>query len=279
MTEFNVKFGHSGSQTLFKRFAFIAAKMDGVPKNKFFRNLLSRAACDKTSDGFCFDLRYIVKKYACMPLDKTKKRSAEVLEIAVSNKDLSDHELIAAVKAGDEDAYGEIVSRYRNQITNYLYRFLNDYEEAVDLAQETFVRVYFALERYHTKYAFSTYIYKIAANLAISELRKRKRRKTFSLTGLFQTDEEDTTEYQPPDEKNLPDENVVEDEQREVIERAIAALPDKYRAPIVLRDVEEKSYEEVAEILGLGLGTTKSRISRGRRLLREKLQSYFDKNL
>lgn len=214
-----------------------------------------------------------------MALDKIEKRNAGGLETHVPNKDLSDHELIEAAKLGDEDAFAEIVSRYRNQITNYLYRFLNDYEEAVDLAQETFVRVYFAMERYHTKYAFSTYIYKIASNLAISELRKRKRRKTFSLTGLFQTDQEDTTEYQPPDEKNLPDENVVEDEQREVIERAIAALPDKYRAPIVLRDVEEKSYEEVAEILDLGLGTTKSRISRGRKLLREKLEHYFDKNL
>ncbi|MDQ3322102.1 MAG: helix-turn-helix domain-containing protein, partial [Acidobacteriota bacterium] len=80
------------------------------------------------------------------------------------NKKLSDHELIEATKQGDEAAFAEIMNRYRSPITNYLYRFLNDYEEAVDLAQETFVRVYFALARYHTDYAFSTYIYRIATN-------------------------------------------------------------------------------------------------------------------
>ena len=137
------------------------------------------------------------------------------------------------------------------------------------------MRVYFALERYHTDYAFSTYIYRIASNLAISEIRKRKRRKTLSLTGLFQYDEEETREFQPQDEKLLPNEEVMEKEQRKVIEKAIATLPDRYRAPIILRDVEGKTYEEVANILQLGLGTTKSRISRARKLLREKLEHYF----
>jgi RNA polymerase sigma-70 factor (ECF subfamily) len=190
---------------------------------------------------------------------------------------LSDNQLVAAAKAGDEDAFAEIVARYRGQITNFLYRFLNDYEESVDLAQETFVRVYFALDRYHTEYAFSTYIYRIASNLAISELRKRKRRRIMSLTGLFQGEEQDA-EFQPQDGSTLPDQLLVETERDRVIAKAIATLPEKYRLPIVLRDVEQRSYEEVAAIMGLGLGTTKSRISRGRGLLREKLQGYFDEN-
>jgi RNA polymerase sigma-70 factor (ECF subfamily) len=190
---------------------------------------------------------------------------------------LSDNQLVAAAKAGDEDAFAEIVARYRGQITNFLYRFLNDYEESVDLAQETFVRVYFALDRYHTEYAFSTYIYRIASNLAISELRKRKRRRIMSLTGLFQGDEQDA-EFQPEDGAALPDQLLIESERDRIIAKAIAALPEKYRLPIVLRDVEQRSYEEVAAIMGLGLGTTKSRISRGRGLLREKLQGYFDEN-
>lgn len=210
-----------------------------------------------------------------MALDKFQNLGTEVLDKTVSFENLSDHELIEATKKGDEDAFAEIINRYRNPITNYLYRFLYDYEEAVDLAQETFVRVYFALERYHTKYAFSTYIYRIASNLAISEIRKRKRRKTLSLTGLFQSSENEEIEFQPPDEKSLPEADVLEDEQRKVIEKAIATLPDKYRAAIILRDVEGKSYDEVAEVLELGLGTTKSRISRGRKLLREKLEHYF----
>lgn len=211
-----------------------------------------------------------------MALDKFKNSNAEVLQTAVSIENLSDHQLIEATKNGDEQAFAEIVSRYRNPLTNYLYRFLYDYEEAVDLVQETFVRVYFAIDRYHTEYAFSTYIYRIASNLAISEIRKRKRRKTLSLTGLFQYDETaEIKEFQPPDERSRPEDDLMEAEQRKVIEKAIQTLPDKYRAPIILRDVEGKTYEEVAAILELGLGTTKSRISRARRLLREKLEHYF----
>ena len=210
-----------------------------------------------------------------MALDKFENRSAEVLQTIVPTENLSDHELVAAAKQGDEAAFAEIVRRYRNPITNYLYRFLNDYEEAVDLVQETFVRVYFALERYHTDFAFSTYIYRIATNLAISELRKRKRRKLVSLTGFFHYDDEEAEDFHPTDAKPLPDVDLVENEQSKMIARAIATLPEKYRAPIVLREIEGKSYEEVAEILELGLGTTKSRISRARGLLKEKLKNLF----
>src|SRR5215203_5535601 len=204
-----------------------------------------------------------------MALDRFETRRTEVRNHRVSEESLSDHSLIEATKNGDEDAFSVIISRYRSPITNYLYRFLNDYEEAVDLAQETFVRVYFAIDRYHTDYAFSTYIYRIATNLAISEIRKRKRRTILSLTGLFQTESEDTTEFQPPDERSLPDQDLIENERNEVISKAIAALPPKYRVPIILRDIEGKSYDEIAEILELGLGTTKSRISRARGLLKE----------
>ncbi|HEY0429181.1 MAG TPA: sigma-70 family RNA polymerase sigma factor [Pyrinomonadaceae bacterium] len=210
-----------------------------------------------------------------MALDKIEIASAEVSKSFVPAEKLSDHQLIEATKQGDETAFAEIVNRYRNPITNYLYRFLNDYEEAVDLAQETFVRVYFAIERYHTEYAFSTYIYRIATNLAISEIRKRKRRKLISLTGLLQFAGEESKDFQPPDEKPLPDAQLLGDEKSRTIARAIETLPDKYRAPIVLRDVEGKTYEEIARILELGLGTTKSRISRARGLLKEKLKHYF----
>jgi RNA polymerase sigma-70 factor (ECF subfamily) len=200
---------------------------------------------------------------------------AEEKDSTVPEGKPSDHQLIEATKNGDENAFAEIVARYRNPLTNYLFRFLNDYEEAVDLAQETFVRVYFAIDRYHTQYAFSTYVYRIATNLAISELRRRKRRRLMSLTGLFQADEDSEVEYQPADKAALQDAQIVDNERDRTIARAIAALPEKYRVPIILRDIEGKSYDEVAEIMGLGLGTTKSRISRGRGLLREKLEHYF----
>src|SRR5437868_3025066 len=210
-----------------------------------------------------------------MAFDNIEISGVEAIRSTVSEEKLSDHALIEATKGGDETAFAEIMTRYRNPITNYLYRFLNDYEEAVDLAQETFVRVYFAIDRYHTGFAFSTYIYRIATNLAISELRRRKRRRLFSLTGLFQGEDDHSVEFQPTDTRTLQDDALVEDEQSRVVAKAIAALPEKYRVPIILRDVEGKSYDEVAEIMELGLGTTKSRISRGRGLLKEKLKQYF----
>src|SRR6476620_951361 len=148
------------------------------------------------------------------------------LEAAASMSEAkrSDHALIEATRGGDEAAFAEIMSRYRSPITNYLYRFLNDYEEAVDLAQETFVRVYFAIDRYHTQFAFSTYIYRIATNLAISEIRRRKRRRILSLTGLFQSQDDAAVEFQPPDERILPDAELVEDERSTVMAKAFATL-------------------------------------------------------
>lgn len=190
---------------------------------------------------------------------------------------MSDHRLLETTKAGNEAAFAELVRRYRNQITNYVYRMTNDYDLGVDLAQETFMRVYAAADRYQTSYAFSTYIYRIATNLAISELRRRKRRRLVSLTSFFQERESpsDTCELEMPDARPLQDVTFVEDERRTAVARAIATLPEKYRAPLVLRDVEERSYDEIAAILQMNEGTVKSRINRGRAFLRDKLQAYL----
>src|SRR5919202_887190 len=124
-------------------------------------------------------------------IDKLSFGTAVSAAAVVSEEPRSDHALLEATRAGDEAAFTELVGRYRNQITNYIYRMTNDYDGAVDLAQETFVRIFRAADRYRTNYAFSTYIYRIATNLAISELRKRKRRRMVSLTAFFQTREED----------------------------------------------------------------------------------------
>src|SRR2546423_10998736 len=143
----------------------------------------------------------------------------------------SDHALLEATRAGCEDAFAELVNRYRNQITSYIYRMTNEYDGAVDLAQETFVRVYRAADRYQTTYAFSTYIYRIATNLAISELRKRKRRRLVSLTGFFESrDGAEPQEFNPVDDKPLADTELVAAERRQAVQRAISTLPEKYRA-------------------------------------------------
>jgi len=188
----------------------------------------------------------------------------------------SDHALLEATRTGDQDAFAELVSRYRNQLTGYIYRMTNDYDGAVDLAQETFVRLYRAVDRYQTSHAFSTYLYRIATNLAISELRKRKRRRLVSLTGFFQTtDRGEAREFDPADERPLIDCELVATERRRAVQKAISTLPEKYRAPLILRDVEGRSYEEIARILQTSEGTVKSRISRARDFLREKMKAYF----
>jgi len=188
----------------------------------------------------------------------------------------SDHALLEETLAGDEDAFAELVRRYRNQITSYIYRMTNDYDGAVDWAQETFLRVYRAAGRYQNTYAFSTYIYRIATNLAISELRKRKRRRLVSLTGLLSSEDgQEARDFDAPDGRPLQDVSLVDSEKRAVIKRAISTLPDKYRAPLVLRDVEGKSYDEIAAILSTSEGTVKSRINRARNFLRDKMRNYI----
>jgi RNA polymerase sigma-70 factor (ECF subfamily) len=193
------------------------------------------------------------------------------VKASVNVEALSDHELVAAARDGDELAFQEVVRRYRTPITNFVYRMLNDYDTAIDLAQETFVRVYTSIGRYEANYSFSTYIYRIASNLAISEIRKRKRRRVVSLFGIFTGEDGEAVEHDPADERKLPEEALLEDERRRAVTRAIASLPEKYRTALVLRDIEDHSYEQIAAILGLSEGTVKSRINRARNLLREKL--------
>ncbi len=187
----------------------------------------------------------------------------------------NDHELLAAIRDGDEAAFQEIVRRYRNPITNFVYRMIDDYERSVELAQETFIRVYTSASRYQANYSFSTYIYRIATNLAISELRRRKRRKMVSLFTPFTNDDGEAIEIDPPDGNPLQDEALIEGERRKAVARAITSLPEKYRAAIVLRDVEGLSYDRIAEVLKLSEGTVKSRINRARNLLKEKLSAYI----
>ena len=198
------------------------------------------------------------------------------LPIEASTEELDDHHLISRIREGDEFAFQELVRRYRNPITNYVYRMIDDYDRAVDLSQETFVRVYMSVERYQATYSFSTYIYRIAHNLAITELRQRKRRRLIPLPTFFSDKESEEIEVELPDDRQIQaDAALIADERRAAVTRAIASLPEKYRAPLVLCDLEEKSYDEIADVLGLPTGTVKSRINRARNLLKEKLRDFI----
>lgn len=213
-------------------------------------------------------------------LDEARKEAPRPTSVSFSERvpveEMDDHALLEATRTGDELAFQEIVRRYRNLITNFVYRMLNDYDRAVDLAQETFVRVYMNADRYQANYSFSTYIYRIASNLAISELRQRKRRRMVPIPTFFSDRDGEEVEIDLPDSKQVrADDAMIDDERRQAVARAISSLPEKYRTVVVLRDIEGKSYEEISAVLKLSDGTVKSRINRARNLLKEKLKEYL----
>jgi RNA polymerase sigma-70 factor, ECF subfamily len=202
--------------------------------------------------------------------------SVEPPQEVVPVEKMDDHSLLAATRTGDQLAFEELVRRYNTKIINYLYRLLNDYDLAVDLAQETFIRVYKSADRYQATFSFSTYIYKIAHNLAISELRQRNRRRLIPLPSFFSDKDSEEVEIEIADQRQmLADEAMVDAERRAAVAKAITSLPEKYRAALVLCDIEEKSYEEISAVLDLPVGTVKSRINRARNLLKEKLREFL----
>ncbi len=175
---------------------------------------------------------------------------------------MTDEDLMSQFQMGTVEAFDILVSRYHDSLTNYIYRFLGDIKECEDLLQETFLRVYRNRHSYRRIAKFSTWLYTIAGNLARSEYRKRKRRRLYSLQSVNRDDEE--YEVEIPDETFLPDKHAESTIQDRHIQEALAQIPEEFREVVVLRDVQQLAYEEIADITGLPMGTVKSRINRGR---------------
>jgi len=183
----------------------------------------------------------------------------------------TDEELIEQFQHENLYAFEEIVRRYKDQLVNFAYRFLGDVDEAEDIVQETFLRVYRKKKAYRNVAKFSTWIYTITGNLAKTELRRRKRRKLLSLSSLGFEDKD----FELRDDKKGPEESVDEIIKEEIIKRAIDSLPEKFKEVIIFRDILELSYEEISSIVKIPLGTVKSRVNRGRFKLQEKLAEYL----
>jgi RNA polymerase sigma-70 factor (ECF subfamily) len=186
---------------------------------------------------------------------------------------MSDEDLMSQFQAGTVEAFDILVSRYREPLTNYIYRFLGDMKECEDLLQETFLRVYRNRHSYRRIAKYSTWLYTIAGNLARSEYRKRKRRRLYSLQSVNRDDEE--YEVEIPDETFLPDTHAESQLQDRLIQDALKQIPEEFREVVVLRDVQQLAYEEIAEITGLPMGTVKSRINRGRTKLQGLLRDVY----
>jgi RNA polymerase sigma-70 factor (ECF subfamily) len=186
---------------------------------------------------------------------------------------LGDREVVTLAKAGKEAAYRELLRRYERPVFSLIYRMVRDRALAEDLAQETFIKVLNALESYRPEYKFSSWVFKIANNAAIDQLRRREV-DTLSLDGAPDArtaDEVQATALQAADRQESP---LAELESRELgsqIELAVGKLRPEYRTCILLRHVEGRSYEEIAEVMDLPLGTVKTYIHRARLELREYL--------
>jgi len=187
---------------------------------------------------------------------------------------ISDEDLIEKFQRGDLYAYELIVKRYKDQLLNFVYRFLNNQEEAEDVVQETFLRVYRNRHAYQRVAKFSTWIYTIAGNLARTELRRRHRRRFFSLSSLGVEDKE----YEISDEMLNPEQHTNTVLSEEIIQREINKLSAKFREVIILRDIQELSYEEISKIIRVPIGTVKSRVNRARLRLQGRLKHLLDKN-
>ena len=186
---------------------------------------------------------------------------------------MNDEDLMSQFQMGTVEAFDILVGRYHDPLTNYIYRFLGDVKECEDLLQETFLRVYRNRHSYRRIAKFSTWLYTIAGNLARSEYRKRKRRRLYSLQSVNRDEEE--YEVEIPDETFLPDKHAEGTIQDKYIQDALAQIPEEFREVVVLRDVQQLAYEEIADITGLPMGTVKSRINRGRTKLQGILKEVY----
>ena len=178
---------------------------------------------------------------------------------------MTDDALMQRVREGDDDAFGEIVDRYKNPLVNYLTHLVRSRDRAEEIAQDAFVRLYRNAANYKEQERLAPYLFRIATNLTVTEVRRAKR-----WTLLMPRLHASTSQSTPS-----PDANLITDEIQKQVNAALERLPLKFRAPLVLFEIEEWSYEAIAAALDVRIGTVKSRISRARDLLRRQLAPWW----
>ena len=174
---------------------------------------------------------------------------------------MDEHELVCRIQEGDEVAFTKIVKIYKDRIVNFLCQLTGDYQKAVELSQETFMRIYFKASKYKPVAPFSSWVYAIASNLAKTEMKKMRRFSVVSLDDMQRKLPAGAHVNNPADSGLISN-----------LKRALDSLHPRYRIPVILKDVEGFSQEEIAEILKKPLGTVKARISRGRNYLKKELE-------
>lgn len=180
-------------------------------------------------------------------------------------RQLTDGELIVSAIDGVADGFEELVRRYQRPITSYIFRMVGNYESALDVSQEVFIKVYNSLAKYSPEYKFSTWLYRIAHNAAVDHLR----RNSVSVQSLEAENSEGSFELQIESRSATPEQEHERSEWRSEIESVVLCLPPAYRDLILLRHARDLSYDEIAEVTALPLGTVKNRLFRAREMMRE----------
>jgi RNA polymerase sigma-70 factor, ECF subfamily len=189
----------------------------------------------------------------------------------------TDNHLVREFIAGNDTAFTVLVTKYKDPLVNFLNAMVGNYDVAADLAQETFIRVYKNIGRYSNIYQFSTWLYRIATNLAIDEMRYRRRRGQVFYNNVWDNNrptDAERPEMQISDARRGPRDEILRKESSQVLGDAIRSLPEKYRVAFVMKEVQELPYEDIARILKCSTGTIKSRLHRARELLQRKLEHY-----
>jgi RNA polymerase sigma-70 factor (ECF subfamily) len=215
---------------------------------------------------------------AAMPRQEleTSPRPTMVASAASDVANLENSRLVAAHLAGDERAFGELMERYQTRLLNFIYRMIGDRERAEDLVQEAFVRVHRHLHRFDQSRKFSTWLYTIGSNLAKNELRNRSRSPLVFHESARAPGDNEGRVLEFEDSRSRPDELFANRHLRELVEGTVARLTPHHRVVFVLRELEGKSYEEIAEVTNTNLGTVKSRLNRARTSFQAMIAPFLD---
>ncbi len=184
----------------------------------------------------------------------------------------NEKDIIEKCKLGDNDAFEILIKNYDKKVYNMIYRIIGNKEDAFDLTQEVFIKVYKSIRNFRGDSSFSTWLYRLATNTCFDENRRKQNKKTYSLDKPIET-ELGQLKRDFPDDINTPDEILIKKEMQNLVQKAISMLPEEQRVMIVLRDIQGFSYKEISETLQCSMGTVKSRINRGRLALKNILES------
>ena len=190
------------------------------------------------------------------------------------NRITSDYELMRLTADGDMVAFKQLVEKYQKAVLNLGYRFLGNCDEAEDIAQEVFLKVYNAAKKYRPQAQFTTWLFRIATNVCLNELRHRKRLQEVPLESPSDVNERGSSLKVPAPEKTRPDVHLEQEERNRIIDESIASLPPNQRMAVLLKRFEGLSYQEIANVLNVSVSAVESLLFRAKKTLKKKLEPY-----